>query len=176
MRKFSKEYFKKNRVPLLSLSSKTASDFDLVLKVTGSEQYLNMYKVHLESGKEKFTMNYREYVYDGVYKVRSIASVEWFDKEGVLVGNDYTNFIQVPDWMKSYSESEWEKIPRSVGNAHKNLEKPLSTVITNKKLKVTPLRDLITRGIFSSIQNNTPISLWSKSSSLMFRQANSKDA
>lgn len=106
-----------------------------------------MYKVHLECGKEKFTLNYRDYIYDGVYKVRSVASVEWFDKEGVLVGNDYTNFIQIPDWMKSYNESEWEKIPRSAGTAHKTVEKPLGTVVASKKLKVTPLKELISRGI-----------------------------
>lgn len=62
-----------------------------------------MYKVHLEAGKDKYSMNYREYVYDGTYKVRSIASIDWFEKEGILVGNDYTNFIRIPTWMKSHN-------------------------------------------------------------------------
>jgi hypothetical protein len=145
LRKFSKEYFKKNKVPTVSLSSKTSSDFDLVLKVSGCEQYLNMYKVHLEAGKEKFTLNYREYVYDGVYKIRSIANIDWFEKEGILLGNDYTNFIQIPEWMKSYNESEWEKVvvPK---NSNKHVEKALTTVVGNKKLKVTSLKEIINRG------------------------------
>lgn len=116
-----------------------------------------MYKVHLENGKDQFTLNYREYVYDGIYKIRSIASVEWFDKQGVLVGNDYTNFIRIPDWMKSYSESEWEKIPKVAGTSHKTVEKPLSTTVNSKKLKVTPLKELIARGTIIIIQNNIPI-------------------
>ena len=47
LRKFSKSYFKNNKVPLSSLSSKTSSDFDLIGKVFKCEQYLSMFKVHL---------------------------------------------------------------------------------------------------------------------------------
>ena len=38
LRKFSQTHFKKNSIPLYSKSSKLSSDFDLILKVSGSEK------------------------------------------------------------------------------------------------------------------------------------------
>ena len=53
--------------------------------------------------------------------------------------------------MKSYNENEWEKTPKS-GTVSKHIEKSLSTVITNKKIKtVTPLREIINRCNFEII-------------------------
>ena len=165
LRRFSREYFKKNKVPFVPESSKSSSDFDIILNVVGCEQHLNMFKVQLEGSKDKFTMNYRDYVCDGIYKIRSVAKVEWFEKQGVLVGNDYTCFIRIPDWMKSYNSADWgDKLLKGV--VHKDAVHKLSTRIDNpkaSKLKVTPLQELINRGTFlitQAITPNSPSSRW----------------
>ena len=48
LRKFSQNYFKKNNVPLYTKSSKLASDFDLILQVTGSEPLNEGFKIRMK--------------------------------------------------------------------------------------------------------------------------------
>lgn len=57
-------------------------------------------------------MFHREPIDKGIYKVRSIAALEWEENGGILVGNDYTNFLAVPDWMKSFKDKEWDKFKK----------------------------------------------------------------
>jgi len=47
-------------------------------------------------------MNFTRPIEPGVYKVRSIAQAKWEEKFCSLAGNDYTTFIEIPSWMKSY--------------------------------------------------------------------------
>jgi hypothetical protein len=36
--------------------------------------------------------------------------LSWSDNKCNLVGNDFTNFLEISDWMKSYQSKEWQKI------------------------------------------------------------------
>jgi hypothetical protein len=45
-----------------------------------------------------------------VYKVRSIADSSWIGKKCILIGNDYTCFLEIPSWMKSHDHKQWEKL------------------------------------------------------------------
>ena len=48
LRKFSQTYFKKNNIPLYTKSSKLASDFDLILQVTGCEPLKEGHKIQMK--------------------------------------------------------------------------------------------------------------------------------
>lgn len=50
----------------------------------------------------EFEINYNYDVKPGIYKIRSIADFGWSGKKCILVGNDYTCFLEVPSWMKSF--------------------------------------------------------------------------
>ena len=55
LRKFSQTHFKKNNIPLYSKNSKLSSDFDLILKVEGSEKLeTNGYKIHMTNTSNDF--------------------------------------------------------------------------------------------------------------------------
>jgi hypothetical protein len=60
--------------------------------------------------KHTFTMLHSRNIKAGVYKVRSVANASWNEKTCTLTGNDFTNFLEVADWMKSYNSKDWEKI------------------------------------------------------------------
>lgn len=99
-----------------------------------------MYKVHLRIRKDRLIINFNQYLCEGVYKIRSIGRYEWIGDTCLLVGNDYTNFIQIPDWMTSYKEFTWEEIPRPKGGSLLNSQKILSTVVKENNLRVTSLK------------------------------------
>lgn len=122
LREFSSGHFKKHRIPMMGKNSNTSSDFDMIMQVTDCTQHGNFFKVFLTDGTNKYELNHRENVERGIYKVRSIASVEWEEDKGVLIGNDYTNFIHVPDWMKSAKSTEWEKLNKPTVAKKKNEE------------------------------------------------------
>lgn len=112
LRKFSKNYFKTEKVPIFSKGGKnTSSDFDLILKVTGSEEKgNNSWRISLTDTKNNYQLLHSRSVKIGVYKVRSIANATWNEKQCNLVGNDFTNFLEIADWMKSYQPANWEKL------------------------------------------------------------------
>jgi len=56
-------------------------------------------------------MKYNHNVQAGVYKIRSVAQVRWEDnKLASLIGNDYTYFLEIPNWMKSHESKEWDRL------------------------------------------------------------------
>lgn len=81
-----------------------------------------------------FEINYNYDQSPGVYKVRSIADFSWNGKKCILVGNDYTCFLEIPTWMKSHDPKEWEKLV-AVKNAaeSKGERERLETKILNEK-------------------------------------------
>lgn len=88
-------------------------------------------------------------VRNGVYKVRSIANLSWTEKHCNLVGNDFTNFLEVGDWMKSSQPANWDKLtPEKSTITVENEE--LSTKIVNRKRTAFPkeitLDELIKKG------------------------------
>jgi hypothetical protein len=87
----------------------------------------------------------------GVYKVRSIAESSWNEKQCTLRGNDYTNFIEVPEWMKSFQPSQWEKLTVEKGQIQTESDSLHTKILFEKrgeKRKYTTLRDLIKKGTF----------------------------
>lgn len=50
----------------------------------------------------EFEINYNFEVFPGIFKIRSIADLSWNGKKCILVGNDYTCFLEIPSWMKSH--------------------------------------------------------------------------
>ena len=149
LRKFSQNHFKKNNAPLYTKSSKLASDFDLFLQVTGSEKIGEAYKIHLKDTVHEFEINYNYHVENGIYKVRSIADLSWQGKKCILTGNDYTCFLEIPNWMKSHDSKEWEKLVAGKNEAKPEKEKIETKILNEKrgeKKKVVTLKDLVTRG------------------------------
>jgi hypothetical protein len=55
-------------------------------------------------------LNYARNIEPGVYKIRSVANVKWEEKLGTLIGNDYTYFLEIANWMKSYDSKEWDRL------------------------------------------------------------------
>ena len=110
LRSFSKIHFSKNKVPVLFKDSKkggsnkiTSSDFDIILRVTECLESGDHFKLKLTNEKDIFHLNYTRYIDPGVYKIRSVADVQWQNKIGNLSGNDYTFFLEVSPWMLSYN-------------------------------------------------------------------------
>jgi hypothetical protein len=150
LRKFSKNYFKGEKVPTFSKAGKNSSDFDLVLKVTGCEESgNNSWRISLTDTKNNFTLLHTRQVKNGVYKVRSIANLSWTEKQCNLIGNDFTNFLEVADWMKSYQPASWERVAAEKSTITSENE-TLSTKIINRKRGVPPkeitLKELIRKG------------------------------
>lgn len=154
LRKYSQTYFKKNNVPLFTKSSKLASDFDLILQVTGSEALSEGYRIHMKDTVNILEIIYNSEVANGVYKVRSIADLSWQDGKCVLIGNDYTCFLEIPAWMKSHEPKEWEKLVTAGKTEIKQANDKIETKILNEKRgekrKLVTLKELVTRGKFDS--------------------------
>ena len=82
LRTFSKGHFSKTKVPVLFKDKKgagkvTSSDFDIILRVTESEESGDHYKLKLTNDKDVFHLNYTRHIDPGVYKIRSVADVKW---------------------------------------------------------------------------------------------------
>ena len=123
----------------------------MILKVTGCEENgNNSWKVSLTDSKNNFTLLHTRNVKNGVYKVRSIANLSWTEKQCNLMGNDFTNFLEVADWMKSYQPASWDKLTAEKSTITVENDK-LATKILNRKRgavpKETTLKDLIRQGI-----------------------------
>lgn len=87
----------------------------------------------------------------GVYKVRSIADFSWGSKKCILIGNDYTCFLEIPAWMKSHDSKEWEKLIASKSASDpKNEREKVETKILNEKRgekrKEVKLSELLKQG------------------------------
>jgi hypothetical protein len=115
LRAFSQKYFKANNVPLMTKNSMKSSDFDMILRATGCVPLNSSFKLSLTDSVNRYELIHRDHIDNVIYKVRSIANIEWDEEGGILLGNDYTNFILMPDWMKSANEKEWEKPLRPAG-------------------------------------------------------------
>jgi hypothetical protein len=91
-------------------------------------------------------LNYTRSIEPGVYKIRSVADVRWEDKVGHLTGNDYTYFLEISNWMKSYDSKEWDRlVPDS--KARKIQRATIESVVTTKKkLNKLTLKELIAKG------------------------------
>jgi hypothetical protein len=96
-------------------------------------------------------LNYTRSIEPGVYKIRSVADVRWEDKVGHLTGNDYTYFLEISNWMKSYDSKEWDRlVPDS--KARKIQRATIESVVTTKKkLNKLTLKELIAKGNSSFI-------------------------
>lgn len=56
----------------------------------------------MTNGVNDFEINYGYDVIPAVFKVRSIADLSWNGQKCILIGNDYTCFLEIPTWMKSH--------------------------------------------------------------------------
>lgn len=81
----------------------------MILRVMDSQPLNGSYKLTLTDSVNQYELVHREHIEKGVYKVRSIANLVWEGEKAIMSGNDYTNFLLVPHWMKSHKEKEWEK-------------------------------------------------------------------
>lgn len=102
----------------------------------------------------EFEINYNSHVDNGVYKIRSIADLSWQGKKCVLTGNDYTCFLEIPNWMKSHDSKEWEKLVAGKSEARSERDKIETKILNEKrgeKKKVVTLKDLVTRGTYQFI-------------------------
>lgn len=159
LRKFSRNYFKSNKVPLLfkqegrekkgEPKKQSSSDFDIILRVVESVEVANHFKIRLTNEKEDYQLNYTRSIEPGVYKIRSVADAKWEDKLCSLTGNDYTYFLEIQPWMKSYDAKEWDRLVASESKVRKIKRAKLeSTVLSrNKKLNKLTLKELISKGI-----------------------------
>lgn len=110
------------------------------MQVNNCVPHLQSYKVFLTDNVNLYELNHRESVERGVYKVRSIASVEWHEDKGILIGNDYTNFIHIPDWMRSAKGSEWEKLNKPTVPKKEAMDIIYTKLITEEAPRLTSLR------------------------------------
>lgn len=102
----------------------------------------------------EFELNYSYDLTPGVYKVRSIADLSWSGKKCILVGNDFTCFLEIPSWMKSHEPKEWEKLVAAKNSGEVKAEREkLETKILNEKRgdrrKEVKLSDLVSQGNIS---------------------------
>lgn len=154
LRKFSEKYFKNNPVPLVTRSSNKSSDFDMILRVTDVQPLKGSFKLLLTDSVNLYELVHREQIEKGVYKVRSIANITWEGDRAVLSGNDYTNFLLVPQWMKSYKEKEWEKEkPKKTRKASHSAKEGRLTTKLNVDIipPQTRLHDLSISGIHLTV-------------------------
>lgn len=87
---------------------------------------------------------------NGVYKVRSIANSSWNEKQCTLIGNDFTNFLEIADWMKSYQPVNWDKLTvekSTITTENDHLTTKILKEKRGEKRKSITLRDLIKKGI-----------------------------
>ncbi len=158
LRKYSKEFFKNSRVPLLFKSEGkekkgekkiTSSDFDIILRVIESLEAPSHFKIRLTNQKEEYQLNYTRSIEPGVYKIRSVADAKWDDRTCTLTGNDYTYFLEISSWMKSFDPKEWDRlVPTQEKNRKIKRAKVESTTIAGKKkLNKLTLKELIAKGI-----------------------------
>lgn len=59
-----------------------------------------------------------------MYKIRSVAAAKWEEKHCSLAGNDYTYFLEISSWMKSYDSKEWDKLVPGSEAGKKKLVRP----------------------------------------------------
>ena len=115
------------------------------------ESATNSWKISLTDSKNNFNLLHNRPVKNGVYKVRSIANLSLKEKSFNLVVNDFTNFLEVADWMKSFQPANWDKLTPEKSVITVENEK-LFTKILNRKRgafpKETTLKELIRRGNF----------------------------
>lgn len=167
LRKYSKTYFKNNRVPVLFKQEGkekkgepkrvSSSDFDVILRVVESQEVASHFKVRLTNEKDDYVLNYTRSIEPGVYKLRSVADVRWEDKIGHLSGNDYTYFLEISSWMKSYDPKEWDRLipdPKARKIQRVKIESSVSVPKTKKINKLT-LKELIAKGISLDMQTTT---------------------
>lgn len=101
--------------------------------------------------KNNFQLLHTRPVKNGVYKVRSIANSSWTEKQCNLIGNDFTNFLEIADWMKSYQPANWERLQAEKSTIVTENDQLATKILREKrgeKRKFTALKDLIKRGIF----------------------------
>lgn len=95
-------------------------------------------------------MNYCEEINPGVYKVRSIADLFWNGNKYILIGNDYTCFLSIANWMKSYDSKDWERHCLKNKSFKRNPNNKLETRIIHEKRgrrrKLYTLNELINKG------------------------------
>jgi hypothetical protein len=79
-----------------------------------------------------------------------VADAKWEERVCSLSGNDYTFFLEISPWMKSYDAKEWDRLSCSSAEAMKKKvrrAKIESRVLTaNKKIKKVTLKELFSRG------------------------------
>ena len=75
--------------------------------------------------------------------------MSWNENQCNLVGNDFTNFLEISDWMKSYQSKEWEKLTpekSTIATEHENLATKILGERGSKSRKFSSLKDLILKG------------------------------
>jgi hypothetical protein len=107
------------------------------------------FKIRLTNEKEDFQLNYTRRIEPGVYKIRSVADSKWEDKLCSLTGNDYTYFLEISSWMKSFDPKEWDRLVVTNESKVRKIKRAKieSTVLTKKKLNKLTLKELISKGI-----------------------------
>jgi hypothetical protein len=172
LRKFSRSYFRSNRVPLMfkqegkekkgEAKKVTSSDFDLILRVLDSVEVVNYFRIRLTNDKDEYSLNYPRNVDPGVYKIRSVAEAKWEEKHCSLAGNDYTYFLEISPWMKSHDSKEWDKLVASPDAVKRKVKRAkIETKLTLapkrlKDLKKLTLRELFSKGTPPPTQTTTP--------------------
>lgn len=88
-----------------------------------------------------------------MYKIRSVADAKWEDRVCTLTGNDYTYFLEISSWMKSFDPKEWDRLVPTNEKTRKIKRAKVESTTTNgkKKLNKLTLKELIAKGIFSII-------------------------
>lgn len=95
------------------------------------------------------------YVEPGVYKVRSVAEAKWEQKFCSLSGNDYTFFLEIANWMKSYDAKEWDRLvcsPEAMKKKIKRSKIETKILVNSKKIKSMTLKELFSKGNVDVIQ------------------------
>jgi hypothetical protein len=104
----------------------------------------------LTDSKNSFQLLHSRPIRTGVYKVRSIANASWNEKQCTLVGNDFTNFLEISDWMKSFTPANWDKLSvekSTIATENDHLTTKILREKRGEKRKSITLRDLIKKGI-----------------------------
>lgn len=87
----------------------------------------------MTDNKNNFQLLHTRHIKNGVYKVRSIANSQWTEKQCNLIGNDFTNFLEIADWMKSFQPTNWDKLNAEKGTIAVEHEQLSTKIISSKK-------------------------------------------
>lgn len=121
-----------------------------------SVEVSNHFRICLTNDKEDYQLNYTRSIEPGVYKIRSVAETKWDEKLCSLTGNDYTYFLEIQPWMRSFDSKEWDKLVPSESKVRKIKRAKLeSTVLSRKKLNKLTLKELIAKGSSCLMQTIT---------------------